>query len=144
MVGRREAWKFDTPFVSTDYRRTSRNNRVLGWSCLVQGIILFMACNHFKKSDSIKRFILGNGLGIFSKTPNVRKKSNVPNKIAASWLWSSHFHQNSSVESLCFFGWFLIKMDRVLVFRDDWPTKFSWVRFTRRISGFLLLSLFAR
>lgn len=48
MVGRREAWKFDTPFVSTDYRRTSRNNRVLGWSwyTLVQGIIRFM-----EKSD---------------------------------------------------------------------------------------------
>jgi len=44
MVGRREAWKFDTPFVSTDYRRTSRNNRVLVGFVSLAGLAVFFFC----------------------------------------------------------------------------------------------------
>ena len=62
-----ETWRFDTPFVSTDYRRTSRNNRILGKSRgartgLGKALEMQWESNTLQITDPFVAFRVNNGL----------------------------------------------------------------------------------
>merc|ERR1712110_849682 len=44
MAGRHNAWRFDTPFVSQDYRRSNRQTRFLVGFVTLAGLALFLFC----------------------------------------------------------------------------------------------------
>jgi len=48
MAGRRDVWRFDTPFITSDYRRTNRQFRALGPNSVgtlsLAGLALFLFC----------------------------------------------------------------------------------------------------
>lgn len=66
MAGRRDAWRFDTPFVSTDYRRSNRQTRLLGF-LTVAGLALFLFCL-FLPDNSDDSALLGSTRRIYNDT----------------------------------------------------------------------------
>jgi len=79
MLGRKKQWQFDAPFVSTDYRRTSRNNRILVGFVSIAGLAIFFFCL-FLPDNSDSSALLHNQILQYNHSYPFTKPRNEANK----------------------------------------------------------------